>query len=111
MVEQKWCLGGNALPLENVFLDVVDLTVEDRSQQFLGEHCPFMLLSLKTTGHVMWLEKYLGKPCRWWKAFGRRMPLVQEILEVLKGQRVRGLTTSKMVLHIVARGQKISVLK
>ena len=110
VVEQKWCLGGNVLPLENKTLDVFDMTVEDKMQQCLAEHGPCMVLSLKSTGHVMWLEKYLGKPYRWWKAACRRVPLVKEILHELKGQRAKGLCTSKMLLHIWVRGQKIGVL-
>ena len=72
--------GGLALSLERETLVLVNA---------LGAEAPipeqeFLLLSLKTTADLEWLNKFLGKPSRWWRTLGRSQPLMQEFLQAIK---------------------------
>ena len=69
---------------------------EDSSQEFL-------LLSLKTSGDLEWLNKFLEKPSRWWKSHGRKQPLIEEFLQAITPRKYPPNT----VRPIVLRGKEI----
>ena len=93
LVQQQWCVGGLALRLEREPMTLMD---EASAQDFL-------LLSLKSTGDLEWLNKYLEKPSRWWKSHGREQPLIQEFLEAI----TPGKYPPNTVMPIVLRGKEI----
>ena len=109
LIEQKWCLGTSALPLVHREMDHVDLTSGTPEEQ--GSQEEWLLLPLKTTGNAEWLEKFLGKPGRWWKHNGRRQPLMAEILGSMKAQgRPSCARTSNVVVRVTVRDKHIELL-
>ena len=109
LIEQKWCLGTSALPLFHREMDHVDLTSGTPEEQ--GSQEEWLLLPLKTTGNAEWLEKFLGKPGRWWKHNGRSQPLMAEILASLKleGRIARSLSANAVV-RVTLRDKHIDLL-
>ena len=71
----------------------------------------WLLLPLKTTGNAEWLDKFLGKPGRWWKHNGRSQPLMAEILASLKleGRIARSLSANAVV-RVTLRDKHIDLL-
>ena len=79
LVQQQWCVGGLALPLERETMVLLNSLGED----IANSRQDFLLLSLKSSGDLEWLNKFLEKPSRWWKSHGRRQPLIQEFLQAI----------------------------
>ena len=108
-IEQKCCLGTSALPLFHREMDHVDLT--SGSPEERGSLEEWLLLPLKTTGNAEWLEKFLGKPGRWWKHNGRRQPLMAEILVPLKLEgRIARCLSANAVVRVTLRDKHIDLL-
>ena len=96
LVQQQWCVGGLALPLERATMTLLDGQGGETETEVL-------LLSLKVSGEVRWLDKFLEKPVRWWQGHGRTQPLMQEFLQALSPQK----GTPNTVLPIKLRGKEI----
>ena len=99
LVQQLWCVGGLALPLERETMDLLN----SRGEDIGNARQEFLLLPLKTTGDLEWLNKFLEKPSRWWKSHGRRQPLIQEFLQAITPRQYPPNT----VMPIVLRGKEI----
>ena len=109
LIEQKWCLGTSALPLFHREMDHVDLT--SGTPEELGSQEEWLLLPLKTTGNMEWLEKFLGKPGRWWKHHGRSQPLMAEIIASLKHKKsIERLVSASIVVRVFLRDRPIDLL-
>ena len=68
-------------------------------------------VALKTTGNVDWLEKFLGKPGRWWKHHGRSQPLMAEIIASLKHKKsIERLVSASIVVRVFLRDRPIDLL-
>ena len=58
-----------------------------------------------------WLEKFLGKPGRWWKHHGRSQPLMAEIVAPLKHPRnIERLVSAGVVVRVFLRDRPIDLL-
>ena len=95
---------GLPVPLENARLDLAWGPGEPAE-----ESVPFLLVHLKSTGDLLWLERFLGKGARWWKTASSRLPSMREILEAMPVTK-RKVNAKHTVVPITVRGRKLLVV-
>ena len=106
----RWCLEDQVLPLVPKTLDLVDINrvgIDDR------DNCNWFILNLKATANVEWLMKNLKLHSRWWMLNSKRVPLINEILEVINNINKNRKTAvhARLVVPIKIRNHVIFVLK
>jgi len=108
VVETRLCLSGNAVPLETQTLAFVDpYSLAEEPDELL----PVSLVKLSATGDLSWLHQGLALPRKWWLQNHFRVPLIQEILGLIKdkkpkqGSHVLMLRSHKNLLPLQVRGK------
>jgi hypothetical protein len=113
-VSYRVCVNDVAVPFvvrTSVFRDINDLAGGDTD----GED--FILVCLKATADVRWLEKYLNLPRRWWvhNSGASTVPLMSEIREAInvkqitKGRGCRFERQQNTIVAIRVRGKVILI--
>ena len=74
-----------AVPVEEKTLSWMDPYQEAQGEE--EESLKVLLVPFKASGNMDWLEKGLGFLARWWMKNHHRVPLICEVLELLKKQR------------------------
>jgi len=83
-VQMRLCLNDCGVPLEKQTLPFVDpYNLADEPDEPL----PVSLVSFKATGNLNWLHSGLALPARWWVKNHFRIPLLQEILGLIKDKK------------------------
>ena len=83
-VQRRVCLNEYAVPQEHDSLPWVNpFALASDEPDFLD----VSLVSFKATGNLIWLEKSLELPSRWWLRHHHRVPLIIEILDLIRSQK------------------------
>ena len=85
-VKHRLCLNHFAVPLEEQtlgFVDPYNLAAE-AEEEFLVS-----LVTFKASAKMHWLESSLDLPARWWSHKGTTLPLLQEIVNLIKDKRAK----------------------
>ena len=82
-VAQRLCLGEHAVPVERLSLPFVD---PYNLSTITAEFIVVSLVSFKASGSKGWLEQGLQVPSRWWPRNHASLPILQEILELIRQQ-------------------------
>ena len=83
-VARRPCLGEYAVPVESASLPFIDpYKLTTMSDEFIVAS----LVSFKATGTKVWLEQGLRLPSRWWLQNHANLPILQEILELIRSQK------------------------
>ena len=85
-LEHRLCLNGLPLPLQTAKMDLEDLHKVAGGDQ---EDQDFVLLSIKASGEVHWLEKALNVRARFWRTNHAHIPLMQEMSKAIDDGKVR----------------------
>ena len=83
-VARRLCLGDHAVPVERAslpFIDPYNLTTMS------GEFIATSLVTFKATGTKVWLEQGLHLPSKWWLKNHASLPILREILELIRCQK------------------------
>ena len=110
-MQQKWCLGGRALPLLHWKASKVDL--HEVTGEADVDEAPLLLLNFKATADMEWLSEHLRLASRWWLLNSRKVPLLQELLKQIEGKNIRAkraASTCKLVVNILLRDKVVLVL-
>ena len=83
-VQRRLCVNNLAVPVEEHTLDCMDPYQEGQGDE---ESLKVLLVHLKASGNMEWLCKGMGLPARWWVHNHHRVPLMCEILELIKKKR------------------------
>ena len=87
VVEMRLCLDDSAIPLEKKTLAFVDpYSLAEELDELL---LPVSLVRLSATGDLNWLHQGLVLPRRWWLQNHFRVPLMQEILGLIKNKKAK----------------------
>ena len=81
VVQKRVCLNDSAIPLAQQCLDFHDL--HNLAEGDL-EGQVFILLSLKESGDLRWLEKSFKLPAKWWVRNHMCVPLLTEIRQAIE---------------------------
>ena len=85
-VALRLCLGEHAVPVERASLPFIDpYKLTTMSDEFIVAS----LVSFKATGTKVWLEQGLHLPSKWWLQNHANLPILQEILELIRKQKPR----------------------
>ena len=83
-VAMRLCLGEHAVPVERASLPFIDpYNITTISDEFIVAS----LVSFKATGTKVWLEQGLHWPSKWWLQNPANLPILQEILELIRSQK------------------------
>ena len=92
-LELKWCLGYQAVPLEFKTMLFVNLhqledewVVEHHDEDF-GWQCLKLHATIK---EVLWLQRNLNLPTKWWVLNCHRIPLLLEMAEQIREAKPKG---------------------
>ena len=86
VVQNRVCLGDSAIPLREQCLDFHDLhTLAEGDLD--GQ--VFLLLSLKASGDLRWLERGFKLSAKWWVRNHMRVPLLKEIRQAIETKKSR----------------------
>ena len=110
-MQQKWCLGGRALPLLHWKASKVDL--HEVTGEADVDEAPLLLLNFKATADMEWLSEHLRLASRWWLLNSRKVPLLQELLKQIEKKNIkakRAASTCKLVVGILLRDKVVLVL-
>ena len=110
-MQQKWCLGGRALPLLHWNASKVDL--HEVTGEAEVDEAPLLLLNFKATADMEWLSEHLRLASRWWLLNSRKVPLLQELLKQIERKNIkakRAASTCKLVVGILLRDTVVLVL-
>ena len=111
LIQEKWCLGGRALPLvpwKAVTVDLHGVTGEADVDE-----ARLLLLNFKATADMEWLSEHLRLQSRWWLLKSRKVPLLQELLKQIEGKNMRSkqaASTCRLVVSILLRDHVLLVL-
>jgi len=85
----RLCLGSHVVPVVEETHPVLDPHNLGAELEFLDvdDSLEVSLVSLKATGNLVWLEKALSLPARWWVKHSSKIPLLKEIREVIKDKK------------------------
>jgi hypothetical protein len=91
----KWrfCLGDRAIPFERETLDLHDL--HDQANGDIMDQ-EFLLLSIKATAEMGWLEKAFKLHTRWWVKNQWEILLLLEIRQAIDSKKVKSGINSRM---------------
>ena len=83
-VAQRLCLGTHAVPVERASLPSIDpYNLATTADEFIV----VSLVSFKASGSKGWLEQGLHLPSKWWLRNHASLPILQEILELIRCQK------------------------
>ena len=83
-VARSLCLGEHAVPMERVSLPWVDpYNCATMTEEFVV----VSLVKFKASGSKRWLEQGLHLPSKWWLRNHATLPILQEILELIRSQK------------------------
>ena len=83
-VQRRVCLNEYAVPQEHDSLPWVNpFALASDEPDFLD----VSLVSFKASGNLIWLQKSLELPSRWWLRHHHRVPLIIEILDLIRSQK------------------------
>ena len=84
VVKMRLCLESSVIPLQKQTLAFVDpYKLAEEADEVLA----VSLVRLSATGELSWLHQGLGLPRRWWLQNHFRVPLIQEILGLVKDKK------------------------
>ena len=111
LIQEKLCLGGQALPLVPWKADKVDLhgvTGEADIDEAL-----LLLLNFKATADTEWLSEHLRLRKKWSLLNSRKVPLLQELPKQIEGKNIRAkraASACRLVVSILLRDNVLLVL-
>ena len=108
VVEMRLCLNGSSVPVETQTLAFVDpYSLAEEPDELL----PVSLVRFSATADLNWLQQGLVLPTRWWRQNHHRVPLIQEILQLIqdkkptRGSQVLLPRNHKKLLPLPVRGR------
>ena len=110
-MQQKWCLGGRALPLLHWTASKVDLHEVTGEADVDSAH--LLLLNFRATADMEWLSEHVRLASRWWLLNSRKVPLLQELLKQIKrknSKAKKAASTCKLMVGILLRDKVVLVL-